>query len=105
MEADHTDRDRVSSDQGFLIERSGRARSDQGQLSSDNGIGLVCTFCKEYDRALANGEGGGKRIIGGGGPKTVFVGTRDKTPTPKTRFSIWTLLRTPGRFTTRPLPV
>ena len=28
-----------------------------------------------------------------------------KTPTPKTRFSIWTLLRTPGRFTTRPLPV
>ena len=30
---------------------------------------------------------------------------REKTPTPKTRFSIWTLLRTPGRFTTRPLPV
>ena len=29
----------------------------------------------------------------------------EKTPTPKTRFSIWTLLRTPGRFTTRPLPV
>ena len=28
-----------------------------------------------------------------------------KTPTPKTRFSIWTLLRTPGRLTTRPLPV
>ena len=27
------------------------------------------------------------------------------TPTPKTRFSMWTLLRTPGRFTTRPLPV
>ena len=26
-------------------------------------------------------------------------------PTPKTRFSISTLLRTPGRFTTRPLPV
>ena len=32
-------------------------------------------------------------------------GRREKTPTPKTRFSIWTLLRTPGRFTTRPLPV
>ena len=30
---------------------------------------------------------------------------REKTPTPKTRFSIWTLLRTPDRFTTRPLPV
>ena len=26
-------------------------------------------------------------------------------PKQKTRFSIWTLLRTPGRFTTRPLPV
>ena len=32
-------------------------------------------------------------------------GRREKTPTPKTRFSIWTLLRAPGRFTTRPLPV
>ena len=32
-------------------------------------------------------------------------GRREKTPTPKTRFSIRTLLRTPGRFTTRPLPV
>ena len=32
-------------------------------------------------------------------------GRREKTPTPKTRFSIWTLLRTPGRFTTRPLPM
>ena len=32
-------------------------------------------------------------------------GRREKTPTPKTRVSIWTLLRTPGRFTTRPLPV
>ena len=30
----------------------------------------------------------------------LFVGRREKTPTPKTRFSIWTLLRTPGRFTT-----
>ena len=28
-----------------------------------------------------------------------------KNPTPNTRFSIWTSLRTPGRFTTRPLPV
>ena len=35
----------------------------------------------------------------------VMFGRREKTPTPKTRFSIWTLLRTPGRFTTRPLPV
>ena len=35
----------------------------------------------------------------------LFIGRREKTPTPKTRFSIWTLLRTPGRFTTRPLPV
>ena len=34
-----------------------------------------------------------------------LVGRREKTPTPKTRVSIWTLLRTPGRFTTRPLPV
>ena len=34
-----------------------------------------------------------------------YSGRREKTPTPKTRFSIWTLLRTPGRFTTRPLPV
>ena len=33
------------------------------------------------------------------------LGRRERTPTPKTRFSIWTLLRTPGRFTTRPLPV
>ena len=30
---------------------------------------------------------------------------KGKTPTPKTRVSIWTLPRTPGRFTTRPLPV
>ena len=30
---------------------------------------------------------------------------KGKDPDPKTRFSIWTLLRTPGRFTTRPLPV
>ena len=34
-----------------------------------------------------------------------FCWKKGKTPTPKTRFSIWTLLRTPGRFTTRPLPV
>ena len=34
-----------------------------------------------------------------------YVGRREKTPTPKTRFSSWILLRTPGRFTTRPLPV
>ena len=34
-----------------------------------------------------------------------LIGRREKTPTPKTRFSIWTLLRTPGRFATRPLPV
>ena len=36
---------------------------------------------------------------------TLEIGRREKTPTPKTRVSIWTLLRTPGRFTTRPLPV
>ena len=35
----------------------------------------------------------------------IRLGRREKTPTPRTRFSIWTLLRTPGRFTTRPLPV
>ena len=35
----------------------------------------------------------------------IIIGRREKTPTPKTRSSIWTLLRTPGRFTTRPLPV
>ena len=34
-----------------------------------------------------------------------IFGRGAKTPTPKTRFSIWTLLRTPSRFTTRPLPV
>ena len=34
LEADQPDRDRVSSDQGFLIGRSGRDRSDQGQLRS-----------------------------------------------------------------------
>ena len=40
------------------------------------------------------------------GPNLSFLfGRREKTPTPKTRFSIWTLLRTPGRFTTRPFPV
>ena len=33
LEADQADRDRVSSDQGFLIGRSGCDRSDQGQLS------------------------------------------------------------------------
>ena len=33
------------------------------------------------------------------------VGRREKTPTPKTRFSIWTLLRNPGRYTARPLRV
>ena len=38
-------------------------------------------------------------------PMRIFFGRREKTPTPKTRFSIWTSLRTPGRFTTRPLPV
>ena len=32
VEADQPDRDRVSSDQGFLIGRSGCDRSDQGQL-------------------------------------------------------------------------
>ena len=36
---------------------------------------------------------------------TATLGRREKTPTPKTRVSSWTLLRTPGRFTTRPLPV
>ena len=35
----------------------------------------------------------------------MFLGRREKTPTPETRVSTWTLLRTPGRFTTRPLPV
>ena len=41
-----------------------------------------------------------------GSPKLLpCFGRKEKTPIPKTRFSIWTLLRTPGRFTTRPLPV
>ena len=31
-------------------------------------------------------------------PADLFFGRREKTPTPKTRFSIWTLLRTPGCF-------
>ena len=35
------------------------------------------------------------------GASVVKIGRREKTPTPK----IWTLLRTPSRFTTRPLPV
>ena len=30
----------------------------------------------------------------------IQIGRRETTPTPKTRFSIWSLLRTPGRFTT-----
>ena len=34
LEADQPDCDRVSSDQGFLIGRSGCDRSDQGQLRS-----------------------------------------------------------------------
>ena len=36
---------------------------------------------------------------------TLLIRRREKTPTPKTRFSIWTLLRAPDRFTTGPLPV
>ena len=34
-----------------------------------------------------------------------FLEEGKRPPTPKTRFSIWTLPRTPVRFTTRPLPV
>ena len=34
-----------------------------------------------------------------------LFGRREKTPTPKTEFNLSTLLSTPGRFTTRPLPV
>ena len=41
------------------------------------------------------------RIPGNNSPS----GIREKTPTPKTSFSIWSLLRTPGRFITRPLLV
>ena len=37
--------------------------------------------------------------------ETLTIWKKEKTPTPKTRVSIWTLLRTPGRFTTRPLLV
>ena len=37
--------------------------------------------------------------------RSLKLGRGEKTPTPKTRFSISTLLRTPGRFTARPLPV
>ena len=33
LDADQPDRDRVSSDQGFLIGQSGCDRSDQGKLS------------------------------------------------------------------------
>ena len=53
----------------------------------------------------------GEILLKRGAPNGVFhwkrldIGRREKTPTPKTRFSIWTLLRTPGRFTTRPLRV
>ena len=36
LEADQPDRDRVSSDHGFLIGRSGGDRSDQAQLSAGN---------------------------------------------------------------------
>ena len=32
-----------------------------------------------------------------------FLEEGKRPPTPKTRFNIWTLLRTPSRFTTRPL--
>ena len=37
--------------------------------------------------------------------RTSELGRREKTPTPKTRVSIWTLLRTPDRFTIKPLPM
>ena len=33
-----------------------------------------------------------------------FFGRREKTPTPKTRFSIWTLLRPPGPLYYKTLP-
>ena len=58
--------------------------------------GLMADFLR-----LIDVNAGGLR--GNAGPKR--FGRREKTPTPKTGFSIWTLLRTPGRFTTRPLPV
>ena len=35
----------------------------------------------------------------------VILWKKGKDPHPKTRFSIWTLLRTPGHLTTRSLPV
>ena len=58
--------------------------------------------CPSYPFSEKN-KGGWKTQ--GRGKHTIKLGRREKTPTPKTRVSTWTLLRTPGRFTTRPLPV
>ena len=48
---------------------------------------------------------GAQKVTSSPSAKRGQIGRREKTPTPKTRFSICTLLRTPGRFTPRPLPV
>ena len=73
-------------------QREGRVpRSCQNLLQKGH---VTCRGC-----LIDNGQTNKPKDCGG------IVGRREKTPTPKTRFSIWTLLRTPGRFTTRPLPV
>ena len=66
LEADQIDHDRVSSDQGFLIGRSGWDRSDQGQLSSkfrklshslcDIFVIMVFTYCQTLAAVWPQGK-------------------------------------------------
>ena len=70
-------------------------------------VGLFSACCPavvKVCRRKIHGEVEGQRPKKFSEVSTVF-GRREKTPTPKTRSSIWTLLRTPGRLTARPLPV
>ena len=63
-----------------------------------SGLTNWCAFGRSAGHSGPNAQKGHNESPGGRAAK-------EKTPTPKTGFSIWTLLRTPGRFTARPLPV
>ena len=83
-----------------------------GASKNDQRLCTICAGgvekCAEIVRKLCGGAPAQfSQNIGVGLPRMCVhkFGRREKTPTPKTRFSSWTLLRTPGRFTTRPLPV
>ena len=69
-------------------------------FSEENQVSLVRIHFSHTES-----DGKSADVGAGGRIRILIVGRREKTPTPKTRFSIWILLRTPGRFTTRPLPV